>query len=37
VVVVGTRKALEMAVQRQDMSQRCSALARRLQEARREE
>ncbi len=25
VVVVGTRKALEMAVQRQDMSQRCSA------------
>jgi exodeoxyribonuclease V alpha subunit len=36
VVVVGTRKALEMAVQRQDMSQRCSALARRLQEARRE-
>jgi exodeoxyribonuclease V alpha subunit len=37
VVVVGTRKALEMAVQRQDMSQRCSALSRRLQEARREE
>ena len=37
VVVVGTRKALEMAVQRQDMSQRCSALARRLQEARRDE
>jgi exodeoxyribonuclease V alpha subunit len=34
VVVVGTRKALEMAVQRQDMSRRCSALARRLQEAR---
>jgi exodeoxyribonuclease V alpha subunit len=34
VVVVGSRKALEMAVQRQDMSQRCSALCRRLQEAR---
>jgi exodeoxyribonuclease V alpha subunit len=33
VVLVGTRKALEMAVQRQDMSQRCSALSRRLQEA----
>ena len=25
VVLVGSRKALEMAVQRQDMSQRCSA------------
>ena len=37
VVVVGTRKALEMAVQRQDMSRRCSALGRRLQEARRDE
>jgi ATP-dependent exoDNAse (exonuclease V) alpha subunit len=34
VVIVGTRKALEMAVQRQDMSQRCSALSGRLQEAR---
>ncbi len=32
VAVVGTRKALELAVQRQDMSRRCSALARRLQE-----
>ena len=37
VVVVGTRKALEMAVQRQDMSRRCSALGRRLQEARHDE
>jgi exodeoxyribonuclease V alpha subunit len=32
VVVVGSRKALEMAVQRQDTSQRYSALRRRLQE-----
>jgi exodeoxyribonuclease V alpha subunit len=32
VVVVGSRKALEMAVQRQDTSRRCSALSRRLQE-----
>jgi exodeoxyribonuclease V alpha subunit len=30
VVLVGTRKALELAVQRQDTAQRCSALARRL-------
>lgn len=33
VVVVGSRRALEMAVQRQDMAHRCSALARRLTEA----
>jgi exodeoxyribonuclease V alpha subunit len=32
VVVVGSRKALELAVQRQDTSRRCSALCRRLQE-----
>jgi exodeoxyribonuclease V alpha subunit len=32
VVLVGSRKALEMAVQRQDLSRRCSALCRRLQE-----
>jgi exodeoxyribonuclease V alpha subunit len=32
VVLVGSRRALEMAVQRQDMGQRCSALARRLTE-----
>jgi exodeoxyribonuclease V alpha subunit len=32
VVIVGSRKALEMAVQRQDTSQRYSALRRRLQE-----
>ena len=32
VVVVGTRKALQLAVQRQDMSRRCSALSRRLRE-----
>jgi exodeoxyribonuclease V alpha subunit len=32
VVVVGSRRALEMAVQRQDTSRRCSALCRRLQE-----
>jgi exodeoxyribonuclease V alpha subunit len=32
VVVVGSRKALEMAVQRQDTSRRCSALSRRLRE-----
>lgn len=32
VALVGSRKALEMAVQRQDMSRRCSALSRRLQE-----
>jgi exodeoxyribonuclease V alpha subunit len=32
VVLVGSRKALEMAVQRQEMGQRCSALARRLRE-----
>jgi exodeoxyribonuclease V alpha subunit len=30
VVLVGNRRALEMAVQRQDMGRRCSALARRL-------
>jgi exodeoxyribonuclease V alpha subunit len=33
VAVVGSRKALEMAVQRQDLGGRYSALARRLQEA----
>lgn len=33
VVVVGQRRALEMAVQRQDMTQRCCALGRRLCEA----
>ena len=32
VVLVGSRKALEMAVRRQDTSQRYSALRRRLQE-----
>jgi exodeoxyribonuclease V alpha subunit len=32
VVLVGNRKALEIAVQRQDTNQRCSALARRLRE-----
>jgi exodeoxyribonuclease V alpha subunit len=32
VAVVGTHKALEMAVRRQDTNQRCSALARRLRE-----
>ncbi len=32
VAVVGTQKALEMAVRRQDTSQRCSALSRRLRE-----
>jgi len=32
VVLVGSRKALEMAVQRQDTSRRYSALRRRLQE-----
>jgi exodeoxyribonuclease V alpha subunit len=32
VAVVGTHKALEMAVRRQDTSQRCSSLARRLRE-----
>jgi exodeoxyribonuclease V alpha subunit len=32
VVLVGNRKALGLAVSRQDMSQRCSALCRRLQE-----
>jgi exodeoxyribonuclease V alpha subunit len=32
VALVGSRRALEMAVQRQDMSRRCSALARRLTE-----
>jgi exodeoxyribonuclease V alpha subunit len=37
VVVVGSRKALEMAVQRQDTSQRCSALGRRLQEAQHDD
>ncbi len=35
VVVVGTRKALQLAVQRQDMSRRCCALARRLREQER--
>jgi exodeoxyribonuclease V alpha subunit len=33
VVVVGSRKALEMAVQRQDTNRRFSGLCRRLQEA----
>ena len=33
VVLVGSRKALELAVQRQDTAFRCSALRRRLQEA----
>jgi exodeoxyribonuclease V alpha subunit len=33
VALVGNRRALEMAVQRQDMNRRCSALARRLTEA----
>jgi exodeoxyribonuclease V alpha subunit len=33
VVLVGSFKALEMAVQRQEMKARCSALRRRLQEA----
>jgi exodeoxyribonuclease V alpha subunit len=33
VVLVGSRKALEMAVQRQDTARRCTALARRLREA----
>ena len=32
VVLVGSRRALEMAVQRQDTAARCSALRRRLQE-----
>jgi exodeoxyribonuclease V alpha subunit len=32
VALVGSRRALEMAVERQDMSRRCSALARRLTE-----
>lgn len=32
VVLVGSRKALEIAINRQDMIRRCSALARRLQE-----
>jgi len=32
VVVVGSRKALSMAVQRRDAAQRCSALGRRLRE-----
>ncbi len=35
VAIVGSRKALEMAVQRQDTSQRYSALRRRLQETQR--
>src|SRR5205823_13482316 len=34
VVVVGSRKALSMAVQRQDTTRRYSALSRRLQEER---
>jgi exodeoxyribonuclease V alpha subunit len=33
VAIVGSRKALEMAVQRQDTNQRYSALRLRLQEA----
>jgi exodeoxyribonuclease V alpha subunit len=33
VVVVGTKKALELAVRRQDTSGRCTALGRRLQKA----
>ncbi len=33
VVLVGSRRALELAVQRQDAAQRCSALRRRLEEA----
>jgi exodeoxyribonuclease V alpha subunit len=32
VALVGSRKALELAIQRQDVSARCSALSRRLQE-----
>ena len=32
VVIVGSRKALQMAVQRQDTAQRYTALTRRLQE-----
>jgi exodeoxyribonuclease V alpha subunit len=32
VVIVGSRKALQMAVQRQDTARRCTALTRRLQE-----
>jgi exodeoxyribonuclease V alpha subunit len=36
VAVVGTRKALRLAVQRQDMSRRCCALARRLREQERD-
>ncbi len=36
VVVVGQRRALEMAVQRQEMTQRCCALGRRLREASQE-
>jgi exodeoxyribonuclease V alpha subunit len=37
VVLVGSRKALELAVQRQDTAFRCSALRRRLQEGNAEE
>ena len=33
VVLVGSRRALEVAVQRQETAARCSALRRRLQEA----
>jgi exodeoxyribonuclease V alpha subunit len=32
VVLVGTTKALALAVQRQDTAQRCSGLCRRLQD-----
>jgi exodeoxyribonuclease V alpha subunit len=32
VVLVGSRRALELAVQRQDTARRCSALSRRLRE-----
>lgn len=32
VVIVGSRKALEMAINRQDTNMRCTALARRIQE-----
>lgn len=35
VVIVGSRKALQMAVQRQDTARRCTALTRRLQETER--
>jgi exodeoxyribonuclease V alpha subunit len=37
VVLVGSRKALEIAVQRQDPARRYAALCRRLQDARADE